>query len=164
MIKKLGFTLIELLIVIAIIGIIAALLVTNFAGARGRANDAKKKGNLKELNTALHLYYTNYHIYPNAAGNNGFNFYACGVGGQQKCTTSFIADGSQYMSKLPQTSSGQNDFRYYPCSGGDDFRLKINLTNLSDPDIAQSQLSCPANTCVGQSLTFGSGDYVLCNN
>lgn len=160
--KKHGFTLIELLVVIAIIGILTTLLVTNLAGARARASDTKKKGNLRELKTALHLYYTNFHTYPKSVLNNGFNFYACGALGTEKCTTSFTAGGAEYLVKLPQTSSGQNDFRYYPCNTGDDFRLKINVSNASDPELAPSQARCPASTCVGQSLSYGTTDYVLC--
>ena len=71
----------ELLIVITIMGILTALVATNLYGARQRASDSQKKTNLRELKTALHLYYGNFHRYPNAAGNNGFNFYACGVSG-----------------------------------------------------------------------------------
>lgn len=166
MIKKHGFTLIELLIVIVIMGILAAIITTNLFSARQRAQDSQKKSGLNQLQVALHSYFVNYHKYPNNAGNNGFNFYACGVRGQEQCLTgNFTADGVEYMGKLPQTSTGQNDFRYYPCGGGDDYRLKINLDIASDADIAASQLKCPANTCAGQSLSYGvESDYVLCGD
>lgn len=160
-----GFTLIELLVVIVVVGIISALIATNLFGARERAMDSQKKTNLNQLKIALHSYYVNHHRYPNSPQNNGFNFYACGTGGTELCTTSFTADNIEYMAKLPKTQSGQNDFRYYPCGGGDDFRLKINLTNASDPDISPSQTSCPRESCAGASLSaYGPTDYVLCAN
>lgn len=155
---------IELLIVIVIMGILMSLITTNLYGARLRASDSQKKSNLSELTTALHLYYTNFHRYPNAPGNNGFNFYACGVSGNDKCTGTFTVGSIEYMARLPMTPSGQNDFRYYPCGGGDDFRLKINLQITSDVAILESQARCPASACEGRSLSFGSADYVLCGN
>lgn len=161
---KKGFTLIELLVVIVIIGILAGLVITNLVGGRERAQDSSKKRNLEQLKIALHLYYTDFGHFPNASGNNGFNFYACGEPGNALCSSTFTANNKEYMGKLPKNSGGQNDFRYYPCGGGDDFRLKINLANASDPDAAESQSRCPADTCAGQSLTFGSSDYVLCGN
>lgn len=49
-----GFTLIELLIVIAIIGILSAVLVPNLLSARSRAFDVKTQNCLKAVSTQQH--------------------------------------------------------------------------------------------------------------
>ncbi len=50
---KKGFTLIELLIVVAIIGILAAIAVPNFLNAQTRAKIARCWADMKSLNTAV---------------------------------------------------------------------------------------------------------------
>ncbi|MFZ2200063.1 MAG: type II secretion system protein [Microgenomates group bacterium] len=154
---KKGFTLVEMLVVIVVMGILAALISTNLYGARTRATDSQRKTTLNQLKIALHSYYATYHKYP--LWTNGLTFNACGVGGTSSCTTSFTADGVEYLNKLPKSGS-YFDFRYYSCLNEDDFRLKISLNNASDPDIAISKARCPE----GCNTTYSANTYVLCAN
>lgn len=62
--KQRGFTLIELLIVIAIIGILSAILTVNFIGVRQRGRDAQRKTNIRSIQSALELYRSDQSNYP----------------------------------------------------------------------------------------------------
>ncbi len=62
-----GFTLIELMIVVAIIAILAGILVPNFVNARSQAQTAACESNLRQIATALELYYADNQQYPSAA-------------------------------------------------------------------------------------------------
>ncbi|MBD3266493.1 prepilin-type N-terminal cleavage/methylation domain-containing protein [bacterium] len=58
-----GFTLIELLIVVAIIGILAAIAVPNFMNAQTRAKIGRVKSDMKSLANALEMYQLDYGSY-----------------------------------------------------------------------------------------------------
>ena len=68
---KKGFTLIELLIVVAIIGILAAIAVPNFLNAQVRAKIAKAESEMRSLSTALEAYRVDNNIYPPWVNENG---------------------------------------------------------------------------------------------
>ena len=60
-----GFTLIELMIVVAIIGILAAIAVPKFADLIRKSNDGATKGNLSALRSAVSIYYAEMEgVYP----------------------------------------------------------------------------------------------------
>ncbi len=69
MILKKGFTLIELLIVVAIIGILAAIAVPNFLNAQVRAKVARVKSDARSTGTALEQYRLDNNAYPLDAFN-----------------------------------------------------------------------------------------------
>lgn len=68
--NKKGFTLIELLIVVAIIGLLSTLAVVALGSARVKARDSKRLADLKQVQTALELYYTDQNAYPSGSAVN----------------------------------------------------------------------------------------------
>jgi len=59
-----GFTLIELLIVVAIIGILAAIAIPQFASYRQKAFNSAAQSDLRSVKTSLEGYYTYHYYYP----------------------------------------------------------------------------------------------------
>ena len=70
-----GFTLIELMIVVAIIGILAAIAIPNFVKFQCRSKQSEAKGSLKAIYTAEESYRAEQDKYINC------NTTDCGVGG-----------------------------------------------------------------------------------
>ncbi len=62
--KQKGFTLIELLIVVAIIGILAAIAVPNFLNAQIRARIARTQADQRSIGTALSSYNLDNNAFP----------------------------------------------------------------------------------------------------
>ncbi len=135
---KNGFTLIELLIVIAIIGVLAALLMANFVGVRQRSRDAQRKSDLRQIQSALELYRADESSYPVA-------FPACGASLTGTITSNV------YMQKLPCDPVTGNTYSYTPSGTPPmSYELIACLENVND---SQKDL---VNVCgaTGWSLTL----------
>ncbi len=97
--KQKGFTLIELLVVVAIIGLLAAMSVVALNSARAKARDSKRVGDIKQMQTALELYYNDNGRYPPTVATGGE-----------------IASGTaKYMSQVPGNPQPSSDGT---CTGG----------------------------------------------
>jgi type IV pilus assembly protein PilA len=68
-----GFTLIELMIVVAIIGVLAALAIPNFMRFQARSKQAEAKSNLKGLYTAENTYFAENSVYSAYFTDIGFD-------------------------------------------------------------------------------------------
>jgi type IV pilus assembly protein PilA len=71
--KKRGFTLIELMIVVAIIGILAAIAIPNFIRFQARSKQGEAKANLKSMFTAERSFYQEKDRYSNFVDEVGFS-------------------------------------------------------------------------------------------
>lgn len=67
-----GFTLIELLVVISIISLLASMLLLTFSKTLGKARDARRMHELRQIRSLMEIYYADYGYYPKESdGANG---------------------------------------------------------------------------------------------
>jgi type II secretion system protein G len=140
-----GFTLIELLVVISIIGILATLVTANLNAARSRARDAGRKSDLRNIATALRVYFNDKGGYPGST--SGGNILGCGSEGTNLCPwgSAWSAGSTTYMAALPKDPMSSQSYRYAN-SDPDSFILSACLENKSDTSgVATGDTSwCPS--------------------
>ncbi len=68
--KYKAFTLIEMLIVVTIIAVLASMILVGMGGARAKSRDARRIGDLHNVQNALELYYANNGTYPTGTYNS----------------------------------------------------------------------------------------------
>ncbi len=111
--NKRGFTLIELLVVIAIIGLLSTLAVVALGSARQKARDSKRLADLKQVQTALELYYTDQTSYPSG------NALTLGTGNAACLSaTGWEATGcaNPYMAQVPADPLSTQSYAYTAAS------------------------------------------------
>lgn len=138
---KRGFTLIELLVVVSLIGVLATLVLANLNSARERARDAERKSDLRNIQTALRLYYNDNGGYPTSSGGsiNGCNGTSCVWG------SAWIDGNITYMNILPvDPLSPAQDYVYTrDALDSDVYTLYACLENKSD-EKGTVESNCPS--------------------
>lgn len=111
-----GFTLIELLVVIAIIGLLATIALVAVNQSRIRSRDTRRMADIKQIQTALEMYYQQYDQYPEEdaepqPGAGGFD-----IGYYSDTDTTFIPllQGEGLIENIPGdlTQEGVSAYKY----------------------------------------------------
>jgi prepilin-type N-terminal cleavage/methylation domain-containing protein len=128
--KQKGFTLIELLVVIAIIGLLSTLAVVSLNNARLKSRDARRVSDIKQIQTALELYYNDVNAYPaTGAADSG----------------DAIVNGSvTYMAAVPTNPSpGGAAYAYAQTVSGASYTLGYTLEGASGGIAAGAHTATP---------------------
>jgi len=118
-----GFTLMELLVVIAIIGLLSSMTTYFVNSARIRARDARRLADIRQIQSALELYYDDNLQYPPVADAQTSDD-ADGCGKDDTWCDLEQELVPKYIGKLPRDPSGlQNIHRYYyDADSGDNYQ------------------------------------------
>ncbi|MFA6393927.1 MAG: prepilin-type N-terminal cleavage/methylation domain-containing protein [Patescibacteria group bacterium] len=139
--SKKGFTLIELLVVIAIIGLLSSFAVVSLNGARTKARDALRKGDMAQMRTAMNLYYDDHSSFP-VCGT--FNSGAADFGATDVCwsgtlATALTSGTKPYMAEMPEDPRNQNNdpvvsavYIYRYASNGTEYAITYRLEEVTD--------------------------------
>jgi len=109
---KKGFTLIELLVVIAIIGLLSSIVLVNMQGVRAKARDAKRLQDMKQIVTALQLYFNKYERYPNITADACCDGWDQGPCGTDPFIGALVAEGFLKTPVDPAGGSGTGCYGY----------------------------------------------------
>lgn len=99
-----GFSLLELLVVIALIGMLAAIVLSVLSGAQRDAKDKRRIADIQQLQKALELYHIDHSGYPKES--EGFN-------GNISENELFQAALEPYLSGTPVDPINNDTYFYY---------------------------------------------------
>lgn len=134
--KTRGFTLIELLVVIAVIALLSLIGVSSLNVSREKARDAKRIADVRQVQTALQLYFSDENEYPATSGAIQLS----GLNAAKLCDKAsggFVpADVScvtTYMQEIPSDPVSGSYFYYSGSTGGFDIAFTTEQSSYLGP-------------------------------
>ena len=150
--KESGFTLIELLIVIAIIGILAAIAIPNLLNAVQRGKQKRTMADMRSLATAVEAY---------AVDNNNYVSGTCAPGVFTTYNTtpmdsnSLSALSPTYIGNPPRID-GWGNFMYYNTT---DNQTQYNIVSLGRDHSIGPYQGCGTTTDFNDDIIYANGSF-----
>ncbi len=141
-----GFTLIELLVVIAIIGLLASVVMMSLGLARAKARDVKRRADLKQIMTAMELYYSDYNTFQVVSSgyfDGGQGWFSYENGSSYVTSVAHRLNILGYLGNTKAEDPMQNPgYMIYLCNNGQSYALSATLEYPTANDIAFIQTTC----------------------
>ena len=150
--RESGFTLIELLIVIAIIGILAAIAIPNLLNAVQRGKQKRTMSDMRALATAVEAYAVDNNNYPPAACNAGLY---TGPTANLLATNSFTNLTPTYIAQPPKTDGWGRFMRYALDGTSGNYRIES-----AGRDNAFATLVCGTTTNFNDDIVYSDGTFI----
>ncbi|MBU2543676.1 type II secretion system GspH family protein [Patescibacteria group bacterium] len=149
--RNAGFTLIEITVVMAIIGVLAALAIGSYKSSQIKARDTQRKNDLKQISSSLEAYYNDKGQYPISSVSYEIN--GCADGDTCSWGDAWVDESNTtYMVEIP--SDPKDYLNYYYESDGIFYQFYARLENDLDhqvPVLADSPanygISCGDSNC-----------------
>ena len=117
--NKRAFTLIELLVVISIIGILATIAIVALQNARAKARDARRVADVKQMQTAVELYFNDKGHYPTTNEFSAGSIFSTSTQG----TTTYMAVIPTPPSPPDGLCSSTNAYSYNASPDGNSYTI-----------------------------------------